>query len=56
MGQCVRVMRRLGAVPARTIAGAVAKLGIVAESALLNCAQAKAPSSPSQARLTNRRV
>lgn len=31
MGECVRVMRRLRAVPARTIAGAVAKLSIVAE-------------------------
>lgn len=31
MGQCVRVMRRLRAVPARTLAGAVAKLSIVAE-------------------------
>ena len=31
MGQCVRVMRRLRAVPACTIAGAVAKLSIVAE-------------------------
>lgn len=31
MGQCVRVMRRLRAVPARTIPGAVAKLSIVAE-------------------------
>lgn len=31
MGECVRVMRRLRAVPARTIAGAIAKLSIVAE-------------------------
>lgn len=31
MSRCVRVMRRLRAVPARTIPGAVAKLSIVAE-------------------------
>lgn len=31
MGECVRVLRRLRAIPARTIAGAVAKLSIVAE-------------------------
>lgn len=31
MGECVRVMRRLRAIPARTITGAAAKLSIVAE-------------------------